>query len=335
MLGAANCSLSARWSGDYCSRRSRGARTARDTHIADSAIHEFARYAVSARFRIRFRRFLKHFETRQLVGCLLLSARMTTDLTTYVFGVHHFCDHRCWRCPLAPRCAVHARWAESGRLSAWREPAGRVAGVIAASLQVTLEETAILLANAPVPVNVAGDDADQDVREPEANAERARQDPLVARGAEYARLSWPILKTLRPILARHDDRQARDAAERLEETFATVASKIFRAVSSSLSIDHDPSDMQSDANGSAKVALLLIEESRQAWRVLTQPGRAVGNGAPVKLIALLEGLELELLTRFPHALAFVRPGFDTGQADSRDHQLSRALLLAGRTIGRA
>ena len=53
---------------------------------------------------------------------------MTHDPTTFVFGIHHFCDHRCWRCALAPRCAVHTRWAETGRTSTWREPAGRVAG---------------------------------------------------------------------------------------------------------------------------------------------------------------------------------------------------------------
>jgi len=190
----------------------------------------------------------------------------------------------------------------------------------------------MLLACAPAPGAVGGD---PDFSEPEDTAERARQDPLVARGAEYARLSWPILTTLRPILTRRGDWQLRDAAERLEETLATVASKIFRAVSSSLALDHDPSDVQSDANGSAKIALLLIEESRQAWRVLTEPGRSVGNGAPAKLIARLDGLEAELLTRFPRALAFVRPGFDTGQADGQDHQLAQALLRAGPSIGRA
>jgi hypothetical protein len=54
----------------------------------------------------------------------------------------------------------------------------------------------------------------------------------------------------------------------------TIASKVFRAVSSALDLDFDPADVQSDANGSAKVALLLIAESRQAWQVLMQPGRA-------------------------------------------------------------
>jgi len=66
-------------------------------------------------------------------------------------------------------------------------------------------------------------------------------------------------------------------------------------VSSSLDADFDPGDTQSDANGSAKVALLLIEESRQAWRVLMEPGRAAANGVPARLIATLDAMESELL----------------------------------------
>jgi hypothetical protein len=131
------------------------------------------------------------------------------------------------------------------------------------------------------------------------------------RGAEYARGSWPVLRGLRPSLDRRHDAVASDAAERLEETCITVASKVFRAVSSALDPDFDPDDIQSDANRSAKVALLLIEESRQAWRVLMEPGRAAANGVPARLIATLDAMESEILRRFPRAFEFVRPGFDT------------------------
>jgi hypothetical protein len=275
---------------------------------------------------------------------------MSHTPTSYVFGIHHFCDHRCWRCALAPRCAVHARWAEAGKRRGWREPAGRVAGVIAASLEVTLEEAAILMTSVGAPGGAAASDtatrfeeipqsaAPLDIPERsdrEDAGARAHQHPVVARGAEYARLSWPVLKALGPVLARRKDRAALDAAERLEETFASVASKIFRAVSSSLEDYHDASDVQSDANGSAKVALLLIEESRQAWRELMQPGRAVGNGAPARLVRILDALETEVLTLFPHAFSFVRPGFDTGDANGPGDQIAQALLQAGRTIGQA
>ena len=157
----------------------------------------------------------------------------------------------------------------------------------------------------------------------------------MARGGEYAQCSWPVLQALRPILSGRGDLQAADAAERLEETCATIASKIFRAVSSALDPDADPADTQSDSNGSAKVALLLIEESRQAWRLLMQPGHAVADGVPARFVAVLDALETDLLRRFPRALEFVRPGFDTGQANDSGSQIARALLTAGQTNGTA
>lgn len=148
--------------------------------------------------------------------------------------------------------------------------------------------------------------------DPDAAAKIAEADPLTIRAREYATGSLRVLQALRPRLMRRSDSASLDAADRLEETCITVASKIHRAVSSAFSSGDAETNVQNDANGSAKVALLLIEESRQAWRVLMRPGFAVGNGAPAGFIETLDRLEAGLHARFPRALEFVRPGFDTG-----------------------
>ncbi len=109
----------------------------------------------------------------------------------------------------------------------------------------------------------------------------------------------------------------------------TIASKVFRAVSSALADGQDATDLQSDANGSAKVALLLIEEARRDWRVLMQDGRAVANGVPARLVHTLDDLERELAARFPRALEFVRPGFDTGRVNDEGAAIARAMLAGG------
>jgi hypothetical protein len=192
-------------------------------------------------------------------------------------------------------------------------PTARVASAIAVSMQVTIEDATVMLSSgvmAGMAVTNGSQAASVEVAH-EQRVDQATRDPLVMRGAEYARGSWPVLRGLRPSLDRRRDAVASDAAERLEETCITVASKVFRAVSSALDPDFDPQDIQSDANGSAKVALLLIEESRQAWRVLMEPGRAAANGVPARLIATLDAMESDILRRFPRAFEFVRPGFDT------------------------
>jgi hypothetical protein len=245
-------------------------------------------------------------------------------------GLHFFCDHRCWRCPLAHRCQVAIQIAEDPprRGSALvNSPAARVANVVMASLRVTVEQVGIVVGMAggrldppgysgSTPVNL------QTLADRRKGAER---DPLVARAKEYATGSLRVLQVLRPRLLRNSDEVSCDAADRLEETCITVASKIHRAISSALEADADAQDPQGDANGSAKVALLLIDESRRAWRELMRPGRAVGNGAPARYVATLDVLEAGLHERFPRALEFIRPGFDT-LGNGVDGQVARAML---------
>jgi hypothetical protein len=245
-------------------------------------------------------------------------------------GLHFFCDHRCWRCALAHRCQVPLRMAQDPprpdrpRLNS---PAARVADVVMASLYVTVEQVGIvaeMAARSPAPSERA-DPAPACLPPPADRRNDADKDPLVVSAKEYASGSLRVLQALRPRLVRNSDEISCDAADRLEETCITVASKIHRAISSALEADADAQDLQGDANGSAKVALLLIDESRRAWRELMRPGRAVGNGAPARYVAMLDRLEAGLHERFPRALEFVRPGFDT-LSEAVDGQVARAML---------
>jgi hypothetical protein len=96
----------------------------------------------------------------------------------------------------------------------------------------------------------------------------------------------------------------------------TISGKAYRAVSGSLDEDRDPDTDPRDDLGSAKVARLAIRDSRLAWRVLMTVGRAAADGVPARLVASLEALDEGLAERFPDAMAFVRPGFDTEARDA-------------------
>jgi len=245
-------------------------------------------------------------------------------------GLHFFCDHRCWRCTLAHRCQVPIRMAQDPprpARSLRNSPAARVADVVMASLCVTVEQVGIVVGMAAHRTGTSECEAPAPPRfgTPTDHRKDAENDPLVARAKEYATGSLRVLQVLRPRLVRSGDEISCDAADRLEETCITVASKIHRAISSALEADTDAQDPQGDANGSAKVALLLIDESRKAWRELMRPGQSVGNGAPARYVATLDTLEAGLHERFPRALEFVRPGFDT-LGDGIDGQVARAML---------
>ena len=139
--------------------------------------------------------------------------------------------------------------------------------------------------------------------------------------SDYVRTCWMVLKGLRPQVDRTGDAAARDAVERLEELCLTVGSKIYRAVAGAAE-SPAAAAVQGDANGSAKVALLIVEESRRLWRVLMRPGAAIGNGAPSKFVDVLDSLEHALLSRFPRAFEFVRPGFDERPGSPLDRALT-------------
>jgi hypothetical protein len=65
--------------------------------------------------------------------------------------------------------------------------------------------------------------------------------------------------------------------------------------------------VQSDWNGSAKVALISIERSEQAWRELAAELR---DEAATVLADTLAGLRQMMRTEFPQVMEFRRPGFD-------------------------
>jgi len=262
---------------------------------------------------------------------------MATNDSRFSFpvGFHYFCDHRCWRCDLGPQCVVYAQWkALVGRRQLhYSGPAGRVASVLAVSMEITISEASKVSEELERQVPAEDRKAFEDAVNAEKatwtmDSDRARnskQDPIVVQAAEYAHACWPAVQALRAILQAKGELDTVDATDRLEEMCATIASKIFRAVSSTFNIGADLNDPQCDANGSAKVALLLIEESRQAWRELMRPGKAVGDGLPARFVSMLDAIEVAVLQKFPRAFEFIRPGFDTGEADVTNGQLARAL----------
>jgi hypothetical protein len=71
----------------------------------------------------------------------------------------------------------------------------------------------------------------------------------------------------------------------------------------------DASDLQNDANGSAKVALIAMDDSMDAWLRVGARGSALD--AIREAVELLENTRAMLEREFRDARRFVRPGFDT------------------------
>jgi hypothetical protein len=251
---------------------------------------------------------------------LALSSGMTAG--PYIEAIHHYCDRCCWRCPFTARCACAVVIADdpAARPS---NPTERVTATLVRVLEHATTRARELTSMAGALIPPSTDALAAAARAHDDKMRRLKADPLVAMSAEYALQALPLSRAVQPLVRAQP--ALADAAERLEEISGTLASKIFRAVSNRLDADFDPADVQSDGNGSAKIARLLIEESRRAWRALDAAGLA--NGVPGRLSVALDHLEAALCSLFPQALAFVRPGFDT-EAASTAGQLAAAIRRA-------
>jgi hypothetical protein len=144
--------------------------------------------------------------------------------------------------------------------------------------------------------------------------------PLARAGRKYANAASDWFRNFDQLVEVSDLQKTEsemDEAERLVDAREIIywyqyqiAVKTMRALSSRTNeLDEEPDGFPRDSDGSAKVALLGIDRSIAAWRLmqLSVPDRA---NSIVPLILQLETLRYRLERKFPDARDFVRPGFD-------------------------
>jgi hypothetical protein len=246
-------------------------------------------------------------------------------------GVYNYCDRWCARCPLTSRCLTFAleqdRDASDPALQDITNRAfwQRLEGILREAhelLDEILRERGIELP--PADAETAQTFLTQ--------CENARDHPCAAAAAAYARgveewieAAGPRLRArgetldsqhrmgLSVLEAAADAERLRDAVEVIQWYRDQIAVKIMRAVGAASQGDAvaDALD-QSDADGSAKVALLGMDRSVAAWaELLRQMPEEEDRILP--LLVTLGRLRRDVEAFFPTARAFIRPGFDTGE----------------------
>jgi hypothetical protein len=229
-------------------------------------------------------------------------------------GIYNYCDRRCDRCRFSERCLSHLEARE--RPTPPEEHSGSTIGaVVGGSIGRALELVRIMTERQGLDVTCTPEEQARYERESEAQERRTLADSTVALSRQYSLTAWPITRALWPIAMARGDDAVIDALETIERLCTSVSSKIYRAVRGTTEPDFDATDLQSDPNGSAKIARIVIAESRRAWRVLMEVGRAAADGVPAKLVRMLDDLDTGVAAKFPRAMEFVRPGFDTESPD--------------------
>jgi hypothetical protein len=110
----------------------------------------------------------------------------------------------------------------------------------------------------------------------------------------------------------------------LEEAFEVIrwyqyfiAAKLMRAIRRKKEEEEErSSEFPSDADGSAKIALIAIDRSIGAWAVIPRYNR-LHRGSVFEIISFLDLLRQAVEETFPRARSFIRPGFDGIDANTK------------------
>jgi hypothetical protein len=223
-------------------------------------------------------------------------------------GIYNYCDGRCPRCPFTDRCLSYLDDRETN--AAGPRTNASLAERAGASLRRTLAMLAEIGQRNGIDLDALRGDEETQAKI-EAAFKRHYDDPIVLRSREYAHLAWRIAKALAPLAVARGDPLVVDAVETIEWFSTLVSSKIYRAVAGRAEMwREDDEEARPDHDGSAKVALIGIAESRGSWRVLMEHGKATADGVPAQAVRMLDALDADIRERFPQATAFIRPGFD-------------------------
>ena len=236
-----------------------------------------------------------------------------------ISGIYNYCDRWCERCPLTSRCLLYASEEEDEDLdgesrdldnaSFWR------------TFETVLRETRSLIGSWAKEAGVDFQKIDNAGARHEKRGAKAHRDGLAVAAKKYAAAvdEWcrSCDETLRVCDGCPDENEL-DEFERIQEAREIIhwyqyqiAVKIVRALwSRADELEwEDDSGSGNDSDGLVKVALIGIDRSMSAWRLvqITLPDR---SESIVPLILSLERLRHKLEGRFPNARGFIRPGFD-------------------------
>jgi hypothetical protein len=248
-------------------------------------------------------------------------------------GIYNYCDRWCERCTFTTRCAVFENELEAPEPTV---EAGKTALRMRLSENISKAHDFLQQAAEHYGLDlnaIAAEANDIDLKQKIIRQE-SREHPLGELSLAYSKLSTDWLKRQPGMLNKLEEikvdltigvESIEAGKEKLAmikdslaiikwyETFIHV--KLMRALSGKgNSVDDefvglDSSDYSSDSNGSAKIALIGIDRSIEAWAKLFEllPEH---EDEFLNVLGLLDRLRRQALAEFPNAINFRRPGFD-------------------------
>jgi hypothetical protein len=260
----------------------------------------------------------------------------------FISGIYNYCDRWCERCPFTTRCLVYAT-EKAADVSDDPEVHDINNAKFWSRLESIFQETHEMILEwaqeAGIDLETLEAEAAQADREEQRDNAKQHELSISARkyaemverwfGEEFAVEHNVHDDTTGRSKDTEDDLDVSDAIEVVRWYQFFVAAKVFRAlmardrpvideevasddILSGAELDDDEASfaaMGNDGDGSAKIALIAIDRSSSAWRIL-QSSLPEKADSIVPMLLELERLRRATEQTFPEARDFIRPGFD-------------------------
>lgn len=240
-----------------------------------------------------------------------------------ISGIYNYCDRWCERCPFSSRCLVYLTEREDDD----GDPASRdiTNAVFWKKLASIFEQTQEMLTTWAEEngVSLSPKEIASAAKQNETSRAEALDHPLSKSAQAYAKAvsKWfeKIPSELDVISDTLEDSETSNSEDSDDELDAEgvirwyqffIAAKIARGLISRVHEQEYEADANSlDSDGSIKAALIAIDRSISAWKLMGELRAERAKSIRTFLIEL-ERLRLSTEKTFPRARQFIRPGFD-------------------------
>lgn len=246
----------------------------------------------------------------------------------FVSGIYNYCNRWCERCRLTRRCLLYATQQEDDKVSESVEKDFPV--TVKESFDLAFELLTDMAEKHGVDLNALN--LDESMQKKEENREIAEEHPIVKAAHVYSSMAKEWFTLHEYLLKSTVDSLERDARLGIGEPEAAAVDimnavdvihwyehqiwvKLMRALTGREEDeelggeDEELAEYPKDSDGSAKVALIGIDNSIEAWWQLLQR-LTDENNSIMNIVGHLSKLRKNIEEEFPQARSFVRPGFD-------------------------
>ncbi|MCF8307478.1 MAG: hypothetical protein K9I68_00570 [Bacteroidales bacterium] len=234
----------------------------------------------------------------------------------FIPGIYNYCNRWCEKCKFTDRCRLYADEEAMGLHDEEQKP-GRED--LAEQLKNSFNKTFQMIEYIAKDMGVDLEEPDEDMLKKEKEKDtRAKEELLMSKAQSYTKnvSIWFTENVDNTCLSEKNgclsNPEIIEAFEVINWYHIMISAKIFRAVRGAM--ESEDEHRMHDANGSAKMVLEGLKESRKAWESIISKLPEFENDG-LDFINQLIDIEHGVLKKFPEAPGFIRPGIDELKTD--------------------